>query len=141
MDTIKKGYLLWLQLYVDKQYQERTTTCETIEDVKFLIDVVSCFKEQIGSKRGFGGSGASTKEIHEKYIQIKAKHTNLSNSLKEEWQINEDDKNSYAVDCITQHLIGSSWSGVYWASLEQCQVFEIPTDLKNITESLNKESK
>lgn len=136
MDIIKKGYLLWLQLHVDNQYQERVVTCETIEDVRFLVDVASCFKEMIGSKRGFGCSEASIDEILEKYSQVKAKHPELSASLREEWRIDEDNQNEYAVDCITQHLIGSSWSGVYWASFERYEVFEIPVDLKNVTKSL-----
>jgi len=137
MNTIKKGYLLWLQLSVDNQYQEKIVSCETIEDVRFLVDVASCFKETRGSKKGFGCSEASVEEILEKYIQVKEKHTNLSPSLKEEWQIERDNQNEYAVDCITQHLICSSWSGVYWASFERYEVFEIPVDLKNVTNSIH----
>lgn len=136
MNLIKKGYLLWLQLHVDNQYQEKFVNCETIEDAKFLIDVASLFKTTKNVRKSFGYSEAGVDEILEKYIQVKSKHTNLSQSLKTEWQIDDEEQNEYAIDCIKNHLIVQSWNGIYWASLEKYEVFEVPSDLKNVTNKL-----
>lgn len=138
LKEINKGYLLIIGTYSSNEYKTKVINCDTIEDVLFLVDLASCFKETRGSDKGFGDSFASVNEVIEKYIQVKSKHTNISDSLKEKWQIDNKIQNQYVIDCISQ-LIGVSER--YWPSFEWYEVFEVPNDLKNVSTDIWKQLK
>lgn len=138
LKEINKGYLLIIGTYSSNGYQNKVTNCDTIEDVLFLVDLASCFKETRGSDKGFGDSSTSVQEVIRKYIKVKSKHTNISDSLKEKWQIDNKIQNKYVIDCISQ-LIGVSEG--YWPSFEGYEVFEIPNDLKNVSTEIWKQLK
>ena len=138
LKEINKGYLLIIGTYSSNEYKTKVINCDTIEDVLFLVDLASCFKETRGSDKGFGDSSANFNEVIEKYIQVKSKHTNISDSLKEKWQIDNKIQNQYLIDCISQ-LIGASER--YWPSFEWYEVFEVPNDLKNVSTEIWKQLK
>lgn len=138
--NIEKGYQLQILSW------ENDSDCHSVkiingltqDDVLFLIEIASCFKSKNSVPKGFGNSEASADDIIAKYHLIKEKYPNISENLKINWNIGSEYEDENIPYFITEYLIGTTYESDSWRVFDSYQVFEIPLEIENVTNTFSK---